>query len=113
MVLDIAGAVALLLGALQAFFGALGTVRFSNLFVRMHAAAKPQTLGLLLILLGLALSLRSWAAFGTLVIVGISQALTAPVAAHMVSRSAYRAKVVGPESQEIDELDEALKKADS
>ena len=112
MVLDIAGAVAILLGALQAFFGALGTVRFSTLFVRMHAAAKPQTLGLLLILLGLALSLRSWSAFGTLVIVGISQALTAPVAAHMVSRSAYRAKVVGPESQQIDELDEALKKAD-
>lgn len=111
-ILDIAGAVAILLGAAQSLFGAIGAVRFQHLFIRMHSAAKPQTLGLLLILVGLALSLRTWAAFGTLLIVAISQALTAPIAAHMVTRAAYRAQVVRTESFEIDELNEALERAE-
>ena len=58
-ILDLAGAISLLLGAGLALVGAIGLVRLPDLFARMHAATKPQTLGLLLILLGLALTVAS------------------------------------------------------
>lgn len=111
-ILDFAGAVFLLLGATLAFIGAVGLVRLPDLFSRMHAATKPQTLGLLLILIGLALSVRTWASVATLLIVLGAQALTAPVAAHMLSRSGYRSGVSSEELLHHDELREAYERMD-
>jgi multicomponent Na+:H+ antiporter subunit G len=56
----------------------------------MHAATKPQVLGLLLILTGTALRLATVVDVTTLVLVGIFQLATGPVAAHIVGRAAYR-----------------------
>lgn len=109
--LDVLGAIAILSGAALALVAAIGLVRFKSLYMRMHAATKPQTLGLLLILTGLALTLRSWSAFGTLVLVAVTQALTAPVSAHMLSRAAYRENLVRPGHFDFDELDEALRRS--
>ncbi|GAA3693690.1 hypothetical protein GCM10022204_06740 [Microlunatus aurantiacus] len=89
-VLDILGAVFLLLGAMLCFAASVGLVRFPDVLTRMHAATKPQTLGLLFVVTGVALSLQNFQALGILVLVAILQLLTAPVAAHMVSRTAYR-----------------------
>lgn len=89
-VLDIVGAVFLLLGAMLCFAASVGLVRFPDVLTRMHAATKPQTLGLLFVVTGVALSLQNLQALGILVLVAILQLLTAPVAAHMVSRTAYR-----------------------
>ena len=55
---------AVLLGAFLCFAAAVGLVRFPDVLSRMHAATKPQTLGLILFAVGVELSLRSWAAFG-------------------------------------------------
>lgn len=107
--LDVLGAIATLAGATLALIASIGLVRFQNLFMRMHAATKPQTLGLFLILGGLALTLRTWSAFGTLILVAVAQALTAPVSAHMLSRAAYRAGLVSPSDYDTDELDQALR----
>ena len=108
--MDIAGAVALLLGAALAFIGAVGLVRLPDLFARMHAATKPQTLGLLLVLVGLALTERTWDAVATLLIVIGAQGLTAPVAAHMLGRSGYRSGVTEDDLLHIDELGEAYRR---
>ncbi|MFV0533320.1 MAG: monovalent cation/H(+) antiporter subunit G [Cumulibacter sp.] len=108
--LDVLGAISILAGAALTLIAGIGLVRFNALYMRMHAATKPQTLGLLLILVGLALTLRSWSAFGTLVLVAIAQALTAPVSAHMLSRAAYREGLVRPAQFEFDELDDALRR---
>ena len=107
---DLAGAIFLLLGAALAFIGAVGLVRLPDLFARMHAATKPQTLGLLLILIGLALTVRTWASVATLLIVVASQALTAPVAAHMLGRAGYRAGVAEDDLLHHDELGEAYRR---
>lgn len=107
---DLAGAILLLLGASLAFIGAVGLVRLPDLFARMHAATKPQTLGLLLILLGLALSVRTWASIATLIIVLGAQALTAPVAAHMLGRAGYRSGVTESDLLHYDELGEAYRR---
>src|SRR5690606_21341881 len=58
-VLDVLAGVLLIGGALLAFIAGLGILRFPDLLSRMHAATKPQVLGLMLLMAGLAIELRS------------------------------------------------------
>ena len=76
--LDVLGAVCVMLGAFLCLAAALGLARFPDVLSRMHAATKPQTLGLILVVTGVELSLRSWAAFGTVVLIASLQFMTAP-----------------------------------
>lgn len=104
-VLDLVGAVALLLGSLLSLVAAIGLVRFPDLLTRMHSATKPQVLGLLLVALGLALLLREARATVLLLLVVVAQMVTAPVAGHMVGRASYRAGQVRDDLLLVDELD--------
>ena len=56
--LDMVTAVLVLGGSTLALTAAIGVVRFPDTLTRMHAATKPQTLGLLLVLAGAAIRLR-------------------------------------------------------
>lgn len=87
---DVIAAVCLIAGASFALTAAIGLVRFPDVLTRMHAATKPQTLGLLLVLTGLSVRLGTVSAISTVVVVGTFALLTAPVAAHMVGRAAFR-----------------------
>jgi multicomponent Na+:H+ antiporter subunit G len=101
----VATALLLLGGAALALIAALGVVRFSNLFSRMHAATKPQVLGLVMILLGIGLRVEDWHDLGLLLLVAVFQLMTAPVAAHMLGRASYRA---GLNEADVRLVDEAL-----
>lgn len=87
----------LIAGASFALVAAIGVTRFPDLLNRMHAGTKPQTFGLLLILVGLAIRLDSWRAGLLIAILIVFQMLTAPVSAHMVGRAAFRAGLVDRE----------------
>lgn len=89
-VADVLAGVCLLAGALLSLIAAIGLIRFPDVLTRMHAGTKPQVLGLLLILLGLGLRLRSAGDVGMLLTVAVFQLMTAPVAAHMIGRAAFR-----------------------
>ena len=80
----------ILLGALLAFTAAVGIVRFPDTLSRMHAATKPQVVGLIMVLIGAVISLRGNVDIWMLVLVGIFTLVTAPVIAHTVGRVAYR-----------------------
>lgn len=110
-VLDAAGGVLLLLGAFMCFAGALGLLRFPDTLSRLHAATKPQTFGLILVLSGLALTLRTWASVTTLLLLTATQFFTAPVSAHLVGRSAYRHGSVRADLLVADELSDALERS--
>ncbi|MEH3068771.1 MAG: monovalent cation/H(+) antiporter subunit G [Aeromicrobium erythreum] len=58
LLVDVASGALLLLGSALALVAAIGLVRFPDVLTRMHAATKPQTLGLLMVLAGLALRVR-------------------------------------------------------
>lgn len=105
-VLDLAGALALLLGSLLSLVAAVGLVRFPDLLTRMHSATKPQVLGLILVALGLALELRELAPTVVLVLVVLAQMVTAPVAGHMVGRASYRAGQIDRSLLRVDEVGE-------
>lgn len=104
-------AVLLLGGALMSLAAAVGLLRFPDLMSRMHAATKPQVLGLFLFLLAIAVEVRSWAAVPVLVVCWIFQLLTAPVSAHMVGRAGYRTKHLRKDLLSMDELDEVVERA--
>ncbi|BCJ62496.1 monovalent cation/H(+) antiporter subunit G [Micromonospora endophytica] len=107
-VLDIVAAICLISGALLSLAAGVALVRFPDLLTRMHAAAKPQVLGLLLVLVGCGLRLRTGVDITTLVLVGIFQLATAPVAAHMVGRAGYPAGDIRTDLLLTDELADHL-----
>jgi multicomponent Na+:H+ antiporter subunit G len=85
----LAGAL-ILFGSTLALTAAIGIVRFPDTLTRMHAATKPQVIGLILVLTGAAIQLRGHDNVWTLVLVGLFTLLTAPVIAHLIGRTAYR-----------------------
>ena len=110
-VIDVIVAALLLGGATMSLAAAIGLTRFPDLMSRMHAASKPQVLGLLLFLLAMAVEFRSWVLLPVLALCWIFMLLTAPVSAHMVGRAGYRTKHLRPELLTIDELDDVVERA--
>lgn len=91
---------------------AVGLLRFKDVLSRLHAATKPQIFGLLLIILAIALHDRSWVTFFAVMPVFVFQSLTAPIAAHMVGRAAYRSGQLDQESLLVDELAPAIERSE-
>jgi multicomponent Na+:H+ antiporter subunit G len=107
LVADVCSAVLLLSGACFCLLGAIGLLRFSDPPSRLHAAAKPQTLGLLLVLLGVALQVSPRYASALLLVAAI-QMVTAPVMSQMVARTAYFTGRVNRDTLVIDEFGDAV-----
>jgi multicomponent Na+:H+ antiporter subunit G len=89
-IVDIVTAVLVLSGSTLALTAAIGVVRFPDTLSRMHAATKPQVLGLLLVLIGAAIRLRGHVDVGMLILTGMFTLITAPVVANRVGLLAYR-----------------------
>lgn len=105
--LDVLSAVLLLLGVALAVVSGIGLVRLPDLFSRMHAATKPATLGMLLVTIGAALRQDDGSNATKLLLVAAFQFLTAPVAAHMIGRAAYRTGTGALDELVVDELKDA------
>lgn len=103
-ILDIAAASVLIVAALLTLAAAIGLIRFPDPLSRLHAATKPQILGLLLVVIALALSARSWTVLLLLIPVVVFQLLTAPISAHMVGRAGYRNGDFDADTLLVDEL---------
>ncbi|WP_016907072.1 monovalent cation/H(+) antiporter subunit G [Streptomyces xiaopingdaonensis] len=110
-VVDWTGAVLMLLGALLCLVAGIGLIRLPDVLTRMHAATKPQALGLLFVLGGAALWLRTAVDVTTLIVIAIFQLVTTPVAAHMVGRAGYRGRL-DRQRLVLDELGEAIEEAE-
>lgn len=107
-IVDVAVLVLILLGALLCLSAAVGLLHFRDVPSRLHAATKPQVLGLVLICLAIALSQRSVGG----ILIGLAlvapivlmQFATAPLSAHMVGRQAYRNGTMDQRHLVVDEL---------
>jgi len=109
--LDAISAVFLVLGGILSLAAGLGLVRFPDALSRLHAATKPQILGLIFILAAIALEDRNWSTLLVLAPILLFQALTAPISAHMVGRAAYRTGNFRGDMLVTDELDDAIERA--
>lgn len=102
-VFDIAGAVCLVAGTGFMFIAAIGLKRFPDLLSRLHAAAKPQVAGLILLMAGVSLMVRIPSVIWTCVLVVLFQVITAPISAHMAARAGYRTGQVDSSELYVDE----------
>ena len=100
----VVSSVLLLAGVFLALVAAVGLVRLPDVLSRMHAATKPATLGLLLITVGAALRMQDAGDAVKLLLVAAFQFLTAPVAAHMIGRAAYRSGAGALDELVVDDL---------
>jgi multicomponent Na+:H+ antiporter subunit G len=81
-----------LTGAAFVLLAGLGTLRFRDVFARMHAATKASALGLVLIGLAGLIGVDGGSAKVVLAVAFVL--ITTPSAAHLVGRAAYRAEGV-------------------
>ncbi len=108
LVREVVASAFFLTGSALVLIAAIGMVRFPDLLSRLHAATKPQVLGIILMMNGLALSLASWQVGWKVMPVIIFQLATAPVAAHMVGRAGYRTNKIRYDLMGVDELSQDL-----
>lgn len=109
--INLVSAVFMVVGAVMSLGAAIGLLRFPDLLSRMHAATKPQVLGLFLLLASIGLQMRTWWVWPVLLVAWIFQLLTVPVSAHMVGRAGYRTKHLHRELLTSDELEAVVQKA--
>lgn len=100
----IATSVLALSGTTLVLIGAIGIQRFDDPFARMHAATKPVTLGLVLVLGGAAIEAADPAVTAQLFLAAVFQFATAPMGMVLLGRSAYDAGVELSPDLVVDEL---------
>lgn len=103
-VYDLISGLLVLGGSLLALTAAVGVVRFPDALSRMHAASKPQVLGLLLVLAGASIRLRGSLDVGVLILAGLFTVITAPVVAMRISQVVYREGTYRKDLMSVDEL---------
>jgi multicomponent Na+:H+ antiporter subunit G len=85
------------LGLFFLLLATLGILRFPDFYTRMHAAGKCDTLGSLLLLLGLAVlngfDLASLQGSLKIIFIAVFIFLTSPTATHAVARAAFKNKL--------------------
>lgn len=100
--------ITIVLASLGLFFvasAALGTLRFPDVFTRMHAITKAGTLGVGLVLAGAAVHFGHDFSLVTRAIAIVSfTLLTAPASAQMIGRAAYLSGVDHSPDTQLDEL---------
>jgi len=107
---EIVMAVLILLGGFFCFVAGLGVLRLPDVLIRMHASTKAGTLGSGLILVAVAIWFADTATTTRAVATILFLLITAPVAAHMIGRAAFRSGVELWKTTIEDGADEKLKR---
>lgn len=102
MVLDILSWILLLLGGAFVFTGGIGALRMPDLYTRMHAASLTDTLGTILVIVGVILQAGLSLAAIKLLAILLFLLLTTPSAAYALANAA-RLAGVAPERRALDE----------
>ncbi len=102
MVINIISSFLLFAGLFFFAVGVIGLLRLPDVYTRLHATTKCDTLGAGLMLVGLALQ-GDWVIAGKLVIIVVLLWIANPTAAHVISKASYTSGIEMAEgSFEID-----------
>lgn len=94
MALELAAYALVFAGAAFCLVGAIGMLRFPDVFARMHAAGITDTLGALLVLVGLMLLAGFTLAAAKLVFILAFLWMTSPTATHALAKAAMHGGVM-------------------
>jgi multicomponent Na+:H+ antiporter subunit G len=103
----------MILGAVLMFLAALGILRFPDLYMRISAATKASTLGVSCCLISLAIHFNELGIISRSLATIAFVAITSPVAAHLISRSAYLTGTPLWKKSVTDELKDNMQKLES
>lgn len=112
MILQLVGAVILLIGTLICMVGGIGLIRLPNFFARTHGGSVTDTLGALLCILGMVIftfGMDESLKMNLLVVVkllsiGAFLLVTSPIAGHALTRSAYKKGLGGKGAPNLDDV---------
>ncbi|CAM3596714.1 monovalent cation/H(+) antiporter subunit G [Pontibacter korlensis] len=110
LVREIISCVFILAGVCFMLIASIGLLRFPDFYIRMSAITKGATLGLGLILLGMGIYFNQPGILLKVVAIGVFTSITAPVAAHVIGRTAVQNKIPFWEKTDLSEFEEYLAK---
>ena len=90
ILIDIIASVFLFGGAILVLIASLGIIRFPDFYTRTHAAGKGDTLGIALILLGLAIHEGGTLNTLKLILIAVFIGIANPTATHALARAAFK-----------------------
>ncbi len=93
LVMEVASGILIVAGCLFFLAGTVGLLRFPDLYCRLHALTKADTLGLGLIVAGLVLQNPVWPARLQLVLIWILALSAAATVCHLLARSSLAAGI--------------------
>lgn len=77
------------IGLVFMFIGSIGIVRLPDFFTRTHAASKVDTVGVMIVLIGIAVFEGFTLTSGKVLLAAFILMLTNPVASHALARAAF------------------------
>lgn len=108
-VLNVLSDIVLLIGMFFVFLGMLGLLRLPDVYNRLHATAKIGTLGAFGVMLSIVMRTGFTPLGVKAIAVGLFLLLTAPIAAHMITRAAHRHGIGLCKESVVDEYGKACK----
>ncbi len=93
----------LIAGGTFAAVAGIGLLRLPDVLLRMHASTKAGTLGVGLMVIGVAIHFGDLMVTTKAILIILFLLLTAPVAAHLIGRAAYRSGALLSSRTVIDE----------
>lgn len=101
---DIVASIAVVSGVLLGVLSAVGILRMPDVYIRLQVASKASSLGVALLMLGVAAHFEELGVTVRALLVVVFLFLTAPVAAHVIGRAAYLTGVPLAPGTDPDEL---------
>jgi len=101
---DIIATLAVVVGTAFGVLSAVGILRMPDVYIRLQVASKASSLGIALLMLGVAAHFSDLSVTVRALLVVVFLFLTAPVAAHVIGRAAYITGTPLAPGSEPDEL---------
>lgn len=95
----------LIAGSLFMLVAAIGVVKLSDVYMRMHAITKAASLGAILMLASVSLIYVQWIVWVEALMVVVFVIITAPIASHMIAKAAHKTGMPKGPGYIMDELE--------
>ncbi len=106
---DLIGSIVILIGAVFLLLAAIGTVRMPDIYNRIQTGTKATTLGLVMVLVGVAIYHPGWT--WKLIVLIYFVILSNPATSHALARAAHRRSIFKTSATVVDELESYKREA--
>lgn len=102
MILEIIGAILVVIGVMFSILGVVGVLRLPDTYTRLHASGKTSTLGVVFLCAGVGLMMPS--TLPKVISLSLFIIFAAPVGSHAIAAAVHRGTAIHNEDAEDDEV---------